>query len=346
MKNGGPVLWNAIAIYETFKISWQMGRHFMKDDSENHLMARIYRSVQWLNIIRFLQKASQGSLHFGEKVLPGIFLGYELVAGGIWKGDVMIADIEELGTLDVSEIHFRRLNAKGVLTSMEGEIFIYPIATGTAKLCGRDHEVQESTQRQDQRVMSQDLREELQGNSERCQPTESQDDAEARDDFLSIKGDFIYRHHIEPRVQLYVPKEESFPIPLKYIDGTRTTHTSPDVLQEKRVNNCWNVDGSNFVRLVDWIHEVHDIEWETCSRIFVVRGGALQSVKQLPDPIICGLRFGSACQKAAKKKEKQEWAIQKPKLDNTRKLRGICFIDPEDGEFKEIGSSCGIGCAL
>ena len=162
----------------------------------------------------------------------------------------MIADLEELGTLDVSEIHVRRLNAKGLITSMEGEIFIYPIATGTAKLCGRDHEVQESTQRQDQRVMSQDLRKELQGNSERCQPTESQDDAEARDDFWSIKGDFIYRHHIEPRVQLYVPKEESFPIPLKYIDGTRTTHTRPDVLQEKRVNNCWNVDVDR--TLSDW----------------------------------------------------------------------------------------------
>ena len=28
----------------------------------------------------------------------------------------------------------------------------------------------------------------------------------------------IYRHHIEPRVQLYVLKEETFPIPLKFID--------------------------------------------------------------------------------------------------------------------------------
>ena len=39
-------------------------------------------------------------------------------------------------------------------------------------------------------------------------------------------------HHVEPRVQLYVPKEESFPIPLQYIDVTRTKHTNLDVLQE------------------------------------------------------------------------------------------------------------------
>ena len=37
---------------------------------------------------------------------------------------------------------------------------------------------------------------------------------------------------------------------------------------------------------------------------------------------------------AAKGKAKQKWAIEKPKLDNARKLRGIYFIDSEDEEFK------------
>ena len=41
----------------------------------------------------------------GAKVLPGIFLGYALHAGGIWKGDTMVADIEELLRMDASEIH-------------------------------------------------------------------------------------------------------------------------------------------------------------------------------------------------------------------------------------------------
>ena len=48
---------------------------------------------------------------FGPKVLPGIFLGYVMYAGGIWKGD-----IEELEQIDGSEIHARRLNAREVLT--------------------------------------------------------------------------------------------------------------------------------------------------------------------------------------------------------------------------------------
>ena len=48
-----------------------------------------------------------------------------------------------------------------------------------------------------------------------------------------LSGNFIYRHHVEPRVKLYSPRKESFPIPLKYIDVSRTTHTNLDVKQEK-----------------------------------------------------------------------------------------------------------------
>ena len=48
----------------------------------------------------------QSRIHqFGKKVLPGLFLGYALYAGGIWKGDVLIADLEELETMDASEIY-------------------------------------------------------------------------------------------------------------------------------------------------------------------------------------------------------------------------------------------------
>ena len=57
---------------------------------------------------------------FGPKVFPGIFLGYALHAVRIWKGDIMVADIEAL-VMDASEIHARRLNAKEVLTSKNGK---------------------------------------------------------------------------------------------------------------------------------------------------------------------------------------------------------------------------------
>ena len=59
-----------------------------------------------------------------------------------------------------------------------------------------------------------------------------------------MSGSFIYRHHVEPRVKLYSPREESFPIPLKYIHVSRTAHTNLDVKQEKRIDDFWNIDGS------------------------------------------------------------------------------------------------------
>ena len=41
-----------------------------------------------------------------------------------------------------------------------------------------------------------------------------------------------------------MPQEETFPIPLKYIDVTRSTHTDLDVLQEERIDDNWNVDAN------------------------------------------------------------------------------------------------------
>ena len=56
--------------------------------------------------------------------------------------------------------------------------------------------------------------------------------------FWSISGDFIYRHHVEPRVnKQYVPTEGSFPVPMIYIDVTRTTDTTLDVMSEKHIDD-------------------------------------------------------------------------------------------------------------
>ena len=63
---------------------------------------------------------------FGSKFLPGIFSGYVLCAGRIWKGDIVVADVEELEEMDASELHSRRLNAKEVLTPMKGDSFTFP----------------------------------------------------------------------------------------------------------------------------------------------------------------------------------------------------------------------------
>ena len=41
-----------------------------------------------------------------------------------------------------------------------------------------------------------------------------------------------------------IVREESFPIPLKYVDVIRSTHTDLDVAREKRIDDYWNDDGN------------------------------------------------------------------------------------------------------
>ena len=147
--------------------------------------------------------------------------------------------------MDASEIYSKRLNAKEVIFPREGE-FTFPIADGRIKTPGEDQELRTSTLIRPRPVQGEGHVDFL-GESEGSfpQPHDSLPVAgEAMNDFWSMSGSFIYRHHVEPRVKLYSPREESFPIPLKYIDVTRTTHTNLDVKLEKRIDDYWNIDGS------------------------------------------------------------------------------------------------------
>ena len=189
----------------------------------------------------------QSRIHqFGKKVLPVLFLGYALYAGGIWKGDVLVADLEELETMDASEICSKRLNAKEVIFPKQGE-FIFPIADGRIKTLEGDQELRTSTLVR-QRPNRGEGHIDFLGESEGSPPPLPQDSlpnaGEARNDIWSLSGNFMYRHYVEPRVKLHSPREESFPIPLKYIDVSRTTQTNLDVMQESRIDDYWNIDGS------------------------------------------------------------------------------------------------------
>ena len=84
----------------------------------------------------------QSRIHqFGKKVLPGLFLGYALYAGRTWKGDIMVADLEELETMDASEIYSIRLNAKEVIFPTQKGEFIFPIADGRINPLGGDQDL-------------------------------------------------------------------------------------------------------------------------------------------------------------------------------------------------------------
>ena len=247
------------------------------------------------------------------------------------------ADIEELETMHASEIYSKRLNAKEVIFPKEKGEFIFPIADGRMNTLGGDQDVRTSTlirQRPIQGESNLDFLWESEGSPPPPQDSFS-DAGEAINDFWSISGNFIYRHHVEPRVKLYSPREESFPIPLKYIDGSRTAHTNLDVMRESRIDDYWNIDGwrdlsdfwtgfTQFTLLSEKPPEGH--MWS---------GTRLTERQATSRPDHLWPEFS---EKMGKKcwAEGESWMVKwKPMLDNARRLRGIYFTDPEDKEFKE-----------
>ena len=205
--------------------------------------------------------------------LPGVFLGYVLCAVRIWKGDIMIADIEELEEMDASEIHARRLNAKEVLTPKKWKLHIL-----SRRWKGQNLWVRPASENIHLNLGLAGTRRRTGSSSQMnkiLQPnfktTRRGMMRETKHDFWSITREFIFRHHVVPRVKLYVPREESFPIPMKYIDVTRTTQTSLDVLLETKF--WWQLERGwrkRIVRCMDRLHKIHLIERKATWWIHVV----------------------------------------------------------------------------
>ena len=146
---------------------------------------------------------------------------------------------------------------------------------------------------------------------------------EAINDFWSMSENFKIRHHVEPRVKLHSPREESFPIPLKYIDVSRTTHTNLDVKQERHIDDYWNIDGTR-VLTDSWTDFTQFTPLEEKPPDGYMWSGRRLTRKQLtsrPDHLWSELweKMG----KNVKRKERQKSSHEIPQSDNARKLRGI-----------------------
>ena len=190
----------------------------------------------------------QSRIHqFGKKVLPGLFLGYALYAGGIWKGDILVADLEELETMDASEIYAKRFNAKEVIFPKEHGKFIFPVADGRIKFVGGEQELRTSTLIQDHPIRGEDQRDFL-GESEGSPPPLPQDSlpdaGEARTIFGPCREASYTAITLNPESN-FTRREKSHSLfhwsTLTYPELTRT---NLDVKQEKRINDYWNIDGS------------------------------------------------------------------------------------------------------
>ena len=116
---------------------------------------------------------------------------------------------------------------------------------------------------------------------------------------------------------------------------SRTTHTNLDVMQESRIDDYWNIDGSRDLSDYWTGFTQFTLLEEKSPDGYMWSGWRLtwRQVTSRPDHLWPELwtKLG----RNAELREKQKWSIEKSKLGNARRSRGIYFIDPKDKEFKE-----------
>ena len=147
-------------------------------------------------------------------------------------------------------------------------------------------------------------------------------------DFWPMSGNFIYRHHVEPRVKLYSPREETFLIPLKYIDVSRTTHTILDVKQERRIDDYWNIDGPRDLSDPWTGFTQFTLLEEKPPNGYVWSRGRLTRKQLTSRSDHLWPELWEEMGKNAKLKEKPKWSHEKIHLDNARKFARDLFHRP------------------
>ena len=106
-------------------------------------------------------------------------------------------------------------------------------------------------------------------------------------------------------------------------------------MQERRIDEYWNIDGSRDLS-GSWTGFTQFTLLEEKPPDGYMWSGVRSTRKQLTsraDHLWPELWIQMG--RNAKLKERQKWSHEKPQLDNAKKLRVISFIDPGDKEFKE-----------
>ena len=203
MKSGGQIPWNAIAICEMSKISWQTGNLKMNEDLGNHLKDHLSTwCIGWISPkVRERERQSKNSSIWKESITKNLSrICFD--RGGIWEEIFWLLILKNweswMNQKFIPEDWMQKKSWQHQKT--ENLCFLYQkLSNIITKKTNSKNPLWDGNPRKSH------------GDKEEFQPEKFKDDAEARKDFWSIQGDIIDRHHIKARVQLHVPKEESFP---------------------------------------------------------------------------------------------------------------------------------------
>ena len=218
----------------------------MKDAVENLSKDKLFHLVHWLSVALFLRKISQESINLERKSYLDCSSDTHCTRGWLWKGDVLVADLEDCRRWTHRKSTRKDSMRKRWYSPRKKDNLLFQSQMDESNSLEENQDLRTSTLIR-QRPIRGESHLDFLGESEGSLPPPHDsfpDAGEAINDFRSMSGNIIYRHHVESWVKLYSPREESFPIPLEYIEVSRATHTNLDVKQEKRIDDYWNVDGS------------------------------------------------------------------------------------------------------
>ena len=225
---------------------------------------------------------------FGPKVLPSILFGYVLYAGRIWKGDIKIADTEELEEMDASEIHARKLNAKEVFNTDERWQFLIPSRGWNSQNSWRRSRLRTSTLIHDRPERGEE-QEVFQGESDELsspKPSSKWLNTRRRGSQKMISGllrkmsfiaitlnpesncTFREKNHL-----LFRWSTSTLPETFIYITGCIVWKTYWRLLERR-----WR---KRIIRCMDKLHKIHFIERKATRRIYIVLGQTDEEMNNL-----------------------------------------------------------------
>ena len=295
----------------------------MRGRSESHLKAQLFRLERWSNITYFCERPVKITTIWSTSLaMYSLVVRYTREESG--KDGRNIGELEKM---DASEVHTRRLNAKEVLTPMKGEKFIFPIADGIVKPSEGEQVLRTSTlirDRPDRGEEQVNLQGESDGSSSSPLRDSSWYDSEARNDFGLNQS------------QTVRAKRSIIPYSTEMYRRDQGTNESSDVMMEKN-DDYWNVDGdrelsdawTGFTRFT-----VLD-ETPLDGKTFSVEGETYEETNNLKTRRIMARNVETHVWRIKTERETKV-DKRKPKLDNARRLRGICVFDLDDVEFKDI----------
>ena len=170
---------------------------------------------------------------FAPRTVEGLFMGYHLHAGGKWSGDYYVISRTSYEEKDAErDIYLKRV--KEVFPSAPLK---FPIKDGTLRRphqeLGRE-EIHAAQPVKLERAAHAEVKQEIK--------REEEEKPAVHPDTWELRGMLIVRVHRTPRLKLFVPTEDPEdppPIPIDEIDVCRSTTTSSEMQNEKRIEDVW-----------------------------------------------------------------------------------------------------------